>query len=89
MNTIQIDMDFNVRDLIIGIISSGMIIVSKTINAITWTAFEDLIVAIIIALIGGFAAAAGRQIHKNAYEWRLKKREERERQDSDKQEPMA
>ena len=36
----------------------------------SWEAWENIVVSLIVALIGGFMAAAGKQIHKALYEWR-------------------
>lgn len=63
------------------------------LSFISWEAWESMLISIIIALIGGFAAAAGRQLHQNLYKRRqekIKQREkENEKESATDEEPMA
>jgi hypothetical protein len=44
------------------------------LSAITWEAWQNMIISLIVALVGGFMAAAGRQLHKTIYEWKHRKK---------------
>lgn len=39
------------------------------LSFIAWEAWEDILLSLIVALVGGFSAAAGRQAHKAIYNW--------------------
>lgn len=43
------------------------------LSFISWEVWQNIIISIIVALIGGFAAAAGRQLHQKMYEWKIKR----------------
>jgi len=43
------------------------------LSFISWEAWQNIIISIIVALIGGFSAAAGRQLHQKMYEWKTKR----------------
>lgn len=43
------------------------------LSFISWEAWQNIIISIIVALIGGFSAAAGRQLHQKMYEWKIKR----------------
>jgi len=55
--------ELRIKDFAIGIIS-----------AVSWEVWENIFVAMIVALIGGFMAAAGRQAYLNFHKWRLKRK---------------
>lgn len=50
------------------------------LSFISWEAWQNIVISIVVALIGGFAAAAGRQVHQRVYEWRQKRIKEHEQQ---------
>lgn len=57
-------------------------ITGMLLSFITWEAWENVILSIFIALIGGFAAAAGKQCHQWIYERRQRKIKEKEENES-------
>ena len=48
------------------------------LSFISWEAWQNIVISIIVALIGGFAAAAGRQLHQRVYDWKMSKRKIKE-----------
>lgn len=62
----------NIKDFVGGMILSG----------ITWEVWENTLIALIVALVGGFMAAAGRQLHKTLYEC-IQARKKRKEQEND------
>lgn len=60
------------------------------VSFITWEAWQNIIVTLIVALLGGFAAAAGRQLHQRLYEWNHNKKKIREEEENTTdEEPLA
>ena len=53
------------------------------LSFISWEAWQSIFLSIVIALIGGFAAAAGRQLHQRAYDWKINRRKVREDEQED------
>jgi len=49
----------NIRNFV-----SGMIL-----SITSWEVWENILLSLMVALVGGFMAAAGRQIHKQIFEW--------------------
>jgi len=60
----------NLEKYIIGI-SGGII------SAISWELIQDIFISFIIAFVGGFLAAMGRQIYRDYHERRKKKKGEK------------
>ena len=48
------------------------------LSFISWEAWQSIFLSIVIALIGGFVAAAGRQLHQRLYDWKMNKRKIKE-----------
>lgn len=61
------------------------------LSFISWEAWQSIFLSIIVALIGGFAAAVGRQLHQILYERKVSKRKikENEQKDSTNNKPVA
>ena len=53
------------------------------LSFISWEAWQSIFLSIVIALIGGFAAAAGRQFHQRVYDWKINRRKVREDEQED------
>jgi hypothetical protein len=47
------------------------------LSVITWETWQNIIVSLTIAFLGGFLAAAGKQIHNRIYNWRKTKKEKK------------
>lgn len=51
-------------------------IIGMCLSAITWETFENLLVAMAVAFVGGMMGAAGKHAHKCFMDWKAKKRQD-------------
>jgi len=44
------------------------------VTFISWEAWKEVLISFTIALVGGFLAAAGKQLHKSLYDWNQRRK---------------
>jgi nucleoside recognition membrane protein YjiH len=51
-------------------------IIGMILSFTSWEIWQNIIISLVIAFLGGFLAAAGKQLYRNYYERRKKKKGE-------------